>query len=95
MDLNKGVLLIGNKGVPVKRLAVVGYQKDGTLFKNIKNLRDEGVDAVYMVSYHKWLIVDDFYYNSTFFQLFIFQNTKGLFKPVIITPYVKVYKLIK
>ena len=95
LDLNKGVLLIGDKGVPVKRIAVVGYQKDGTLFKNIKNLRDEGVNAIYMVSYHKWLIVDDFYYNSTFFQLFIFQNTKGLFKPVIITPYVKVYKLIK
>ena len=95
LDLARGIVIIGNKTVPLKRLAVVGYGRNGKLIKNIKNLRKEGLDAIYLVSYHKWFIVDDFYYNSTFFQLFIFQNTQGLFKPVIITPYVKVYKLIK
>jgi len=95
VDLSRGIVIIGNKAIPLKRVAVVGYKRNGKLFKNIKNFRAEGLDAIYLVSYHKWFIVDDFYYNSTFFQLFIFQNTQGLFKPVIITPFVKVYKLIK
>ena len=95
LDLARGNMIIGNRTLPLKRVAIVGYKKNGKLFKKITNLRKEGLDAIYLVSYHKWFIVDDFYYNSTFFQLFIFQNTKGLFKPVIITPFVKVYKLIK
>jgi len=95
LDLSKGNVIINNAIIPLKRLAIVAYDKNGKLIKEIKNFNQEGLDAIYMVSYHKWLIVDDFFYNSTFFQLFIFQNTQGLFKPVIITPLVKVYKLIK
>ena len=95
LDLARGNMLFGNKSFPLKRLAIVGYSKNGKLIKDIKNLRENGLNAIYLASYHKWFLVDDFYYNSTFFQLFIFENTNGLFKPIIITPYVKVYKLIK
>ena len=95
LDLSRGILIIGNKIIPIKKLAIIGYKNKQNIFKKIKIFRKEGLDAIYLASYHRWFIVDDFYYNSTFFQLFIFQNTKGLFKPVIITPYVKVYKLIK
>ena len=95
LDLSRGILIIGNKIIPIKKLAIIGYKNKQNIFKKIKIFRKEGLDAIYLASYHRWFIVDDFYYNSTFFQLFIFQNTKGLFKPVIITPYVKVFKLIK
>ena len=95
LDLSRGILIIGNKIIPIKKLAIIGYKNKQNIFKKIKIFRKEGLDVIYLVSYHRWFIVDDFYYNSTFFQLFIFQNTKGLFKPVIITPYVKVFKLIK
>ena len=95
LDLTRGSVILGNRAIPLKRIAIVGYARNGKLIKDIKNLRDKGLDAIYLASYHKWFVVDDFFYNSTFFQLFIFQNTQGLFKPVIITPYVKVYKLIK
>ncbi len=95
LDLSKGIIFVGQRSAPIKRLVVVGYKRDGKLFKEIKNFSNEGLNVIYLVNYHKWFIVDDFYYNSTFFQLFIFENTQGLFKPVIITPYVKVYKLIK
>jgi len=95
LDLARGNLIVQNRTFPLKRVAVVGYSSTGRLMKDIKNFNNEGFSAIYLASYHKWFIVDDFYYNSTFFQLFIFENTQGLFKPVIITPYVKVYKLIK
>ena len=95
LDLSKGIILLGQREIPIKKLAIVAYKRDGSLMKEIKNFNSKGLDVIYLASYHKWFIVDDFYYNSTFFQLFIFQNTKDLFKPVIITPYVKVYKLVK
>jgi len=95
LDLARGNLILGKRTFPLKRFAIVGYAGNGRLVKEIKNLRDRGINAIYLASYHRWFLVDDFYYNSTFFQLFIFENTQGLFKPVIITPFVKVYKLIK
>ena len=95
LDLKKGVILLGKKVVPVKTFAVTAYEKSGKLVKQISKIRNEGLDVIIMKSYGKVLIVDDFYFNSTFFQLFIFNNTQGLFEPVIDTPYAKVYKLIK
>ena len=48
-----------------------------------------------MKSYGKWLIMDDFYFNSAYIQLFVFENTGGLFEEVILNPLVKVYKVKK
>ncbi len=49
-----------------------------------------------MQSYGEGLILDDFFYNSTYIQMFIFENYyKNLYKPIIITPYVKIYKVVK
>ena len=95
IDMAKALVIMGNRSVPIKNFAMTAYERDGKLIKRVQHLRNEGLNVIFMKSYGKWLIVDDFYYNSTFFQLFIFQNTQGLFKPVISTPFVKIYKLIK
>jgi len=95
LDLSRALVLIGNQAVPIKRFAVTEYTKDGKLHKNIQTLRKQGLNVVYMKSYNRWLILDDFYFNSAFIQLFVFENTGGLFEPVIITPFAKVYKVRK
>jgi len=93
--LNKALILIGNQAIPIKRLAVTYYDKYGHLHKIIKNLRPNGVNVIYMKNYNKWLVMDDFYFNSTYIQLFVFENSSSLFEPVILTPLVKIYKVKK
>jgi dolichyl-diphosphooligosaccharide--protein glycosyltransferase/undecaprenyl-diphosphooligosaccharide--protein glycosyltransferase len=95
IDLSKALVLIGNNVLPIKKLAITEYNKEGKLHKVIKNLRQEGLDVIFMKDYKKWLVVDDFYFNSAYIQLFVFENTGGLFEPVIKTPFVKVYKVKK
>ncbi len=93
--LNKGAIEVGRNVYPVSRFAVVGYDKRGILHKKVQKVRDDGLNVIYLESYGRWLIMDNFYYNSTFVQLFIFENTGGLFEPVILTPFAKIYKVIK
>jgi len=92
LDLKNGVLIFGKQIVPIKRLAVTRYHK-GKVVKSIQKIRSEGLNVVYMKSYNKWLIMDDFFFNSAYIQLFVFENTGGLFEPVILDPLVKVYKV--
>jgi len=93
--LDKGVLEAGKRIIPISKIAIVGYDKKGVLHKRVQRLRDDGLDVIYLESYGKWIIVDDFYYNSAFIQLFVFENTGGFFKPVILNPYIKVFKVVK
>jgi len=95
IDLNKGVVIIGRQLIPIKILALAAYDKNGKLQKSIKKIHSSGLNVVYMKSYGKWLIMDDFYFNSAYIQLFVFENTQGLFEPVILNPLVKVYKVKK
>jgi len=95
IDLKKALLKIKGQTIPIKTFAITAYNKDGSIKKDIKHLRRRGLNVIFMRSYGKWLIVDDFYYNSLFFQLFIFENRNGMFESVINTPFVKVYKLVK
>jgi dolichyl-diphosphooligosaccharide--protein glycosyltransferase/undecaprenyl-diphosphooligosaccharide--protein glycosyltransferase len=49
-----------------------------------------------MKSYGTVLIMDDFYYNSSYIQMFVFENyDKNLFKPVILNPFLKIYKVVR
>ncbi len=93
--LNKKVIIIGNQEIPIHYFAVTEMLKNGKLHKSADIISNKGLDVVFMKSYNKWLIMDDFYFNSTFIQLFVFENTGGFFKPVIINPYVKVFKVVK
>jgi len=52
------------------------------------------LNVIYMASYGSMLIVDDRTYDSLTIQLLVLENyDPKLFEPVMLTPYVKVYKL--
>ena len=93
--LNKKAIVIGNKAIPIHYFIVTEILKNGKTVKKVDKVSEQGLNVIFMKSYRKWLIVDDFYFNSTFVQLFVFENTEGLFKPVIINPYVKIFKVVK
>ena len=47
-----------------------------------------------MKSYNRFLVLDQKTLNSTYIQLFVFENyDKNLFEPVITSPLSKIYKL--
>ena len=92
--LNKSLIQIGRSVVPVKSFDVVAYNRTGNIIKQHSDFRDRGLRVVFMKSYGIFLVMDDFYYNSSYIQMFVFENyDKKLFKPVILTPRVKIYKV--
>ena len=93
IDLKKAEVILGKQIIPIKRFAITKYSKSGKLNRRVENIHQNGLNIVFMKSYNKWLILDDFYFNSAYIQLFVFENTQGLFEPVELTPYVKVYKV--
>jgi dolichyl-diphosphooligosaccharide--protein glycosyltransferase/undecaprenyl-diphosphooligosaccharide--protein glycosyltransferase len=95
IDLAKKVVILGRQIIPIKNFAMVAYNNNGKLIKNIQKVSNQGLNIIFMKSYKKILIVDDFYFNSAYIQLFVFENTGGLFEPVILNPFVKVYKVKK
>ena len=91
--LRRGIVLIQN-GIPIKEMDIVGYDKKAKLIVEKQKVRNKGLDLIILKSYREALLVDDYYYNSMFFQMFIFQKyNKKLFKPVILNPFIKIYKI--
>lgn len=85
---------IGNQEVPIKSFFQVGYDANKKLVTNQQQFASNGLNVIYMASYGRFLIVDDFYLNSTYIQLFVFDRyDKSLFEPVILDPMSKIYKL--
>lgn len=94
--LDKSMLQIGNSLVPVKSFDIIAYDNKGKLIKKHNVFRSNGLRLIYMKSYNTFLVMDDFFYNSTYIQMFVFENyDTNLFKPVIVTPFVKIYKVVK
>ena len=93
VDLRRGILMIQN-GVPVKEIALVAMTKNGKTVVKKQKLRDMGLNLVILQSYGEGIIMDDYYYNSLFVQMFLFENyDKNLFEPVILNPWMKIYKV--
>lgn len=92
---NEGIIQIGNQKVPLGEFITVSYNQNGKL-----NIQKQTVtpmsrlSIIYMESYQRFLILDSEYLNSTFIQMYVFENyDKELFEPVILDPLVKIYKL--
>ncbi|MEO1924294.1 MAG: STT3 domain-containing protein [Nautiliaceae bacterium] len=93
VDLQRGVIMI-QRGVPVKEIALVAMTKNGKTVVKKQKLRDNGLNLVILQSYGEGIIMDDYYYNSLFVQMFVFENyDKNLFEPVILNPLMKIYKI--
>ena len=95
IDLKRANIIIGKQVIPIHKFAVTSYDNKNNLHKKIDVVHKQGLNIVFMKSYNKWLIMDDFFFNSAYVQLFVFENTQGLFEPVITNPLVKVYKVKK
>lgn len=87
-------LKMGSQNIPIKAFYQVGYDADHRLQVNKQTFGSEGLNVVYMASYGQFLVMDDYYLNSTYIQMFVFeQYDKNLFKPIILSPLIKIYKL--
>ena len=89
-----GEIQLGNKKVKINKFAITQYSNN-KLNVNIQKLNAKAnYNVIFMRNYNQILIVDNATYNSTYFQLYVFEKyNKDLFEEVILTPLVKVYKL--
>lgn len=87
-------LKMGKQNVPIKALYQVGYDPNHQLQIKAQTFASEGLNVIFLASYGQFLVLDDYYFNSTYIQMFIFeQYDKNLFEPVVLSPYTKIYKL--
>lgn len=90
----KSILKMGGQEVPIKGFYEVGYNKENKLQVNEQHFASEGLNVIYMASYGRFVIVDDFYFNSAYIQMFVFDHyDPKLFEPVLSDPMTKIYKL--
>lgn len=91
---DKSILKLGNQEIPIKSFYQVGYDPQQKIQINRQQFASEGLNIIFMGSYGRFLILDDFYLNSSYIQMFVFeQYDPKLFEPVILDPLSKVYKL--
>lgn len=91
---DKNILKLGNQEIPIKSFYQVGYDQQQKLQVNRQQIASEGLNIIFMGSYGRFLILDDFYLNSSYIQMFVFeQYDPKLFEPVILDPLSKIYKL--
>ena len=61
---------------------------------NQQPFASDGLNVVFMASYGQFLVLDDYFFNSTYIQMFVFEHyDPNLFEPVILNPMMKLYKL--
>lgn len=90
----KSLLKIGDQEIPIKHFYQVGYGQDKKLRINEQQFASEGLNVVMMGSYGRFLVMDDFYLNSAYIQLFVFERyDPTLFEPVMLDPMSKIYRL--
>ncbi len=91
---DKNMMSIQGQEIPIKSFYEVGYGEDKKVRVNEQRISSNGMSVVYMASYGKFLVMDDFYFNSSYIQMFVFEKyDKKLFEPVILDPLAKVYRL--
>ncbi|WP_329656917.1 STT3 domain-containing protein [Sulfuricurvum sp.] len=87
-------LKLGTQTAPIKAFYQVGYDQKQKLQITRQTFASEGFNVIFMPSYGQFLVVDDYFFNSTYIQMFVFeQYDRNLFQPVILSPMTKIYKL--
>ncbi len=88
------MIKLGREEMPIKSFYQVGYNQEQKIDINEQHFASEGLNIIFMASDGRFLIVDDFYLNSTYIQMFVFERYDStLFDPIILDPLSKVYKL--
>ena len=94
-DMRSGKVRIGQRETALRAFYRVDMLKSGQVKSNYQLIdMNGGLTLVYMASYGQFLLLDDKMLNSTFIQMFVFNNYDDkLFEPVISDPWVRVFKL--
>ncbi len=95
LDKAKGAVQIGNQKVPLSSFITTAIRADGTtqVKKQIVSMRGQ-LTLIYMSSYNRFLLVDNFYLNSLYIKMFVLDSyDHNLFESVESTPHVKIYRL--
>ncbi len=97
LDKRRVSVVVGDREYPINKFVKTFYDKYGKLHIQIQNINpNAGLNVIYMSNYRQFLILDNKTYNSLYIQLFVLENyNKNLFKPVILSPFAKVYKLLR
>jgi undecaprenyl-diphosphooligosaccharide---protein glycotransferase len=97
LDKNGTSVLFGDTKVPLKYFITTKYDKAMQLHISSEKINSDGeLYAVFMSDYRQLLLLDEEMFNSTFVQLFVLEKyDEKYFQPVIVTPFAKVYKLMK
>lgn len=97
MSNDASKLIYNGEIVPINTYFETSYdEKDKLVVKPYKIDSSAKVYVVYMKDYRRFLIIDENALNSTYIQLFVFENfDKELFEPVVLNGAVKIYKLLK
>ncbi len=103
LNLGGGIALLKREGkvqirgqkVPLGEFIKVGYNAQGKLNIDRQTIVPMSrLSLIYLESYHRFILLDSEYLNSTYVQMFIFENyDHNLFEPVSMDPMVKIYKL--
>jgi len=95
--LDRAQLQMANQQYPIHRYTTVLYKDNGSADVRVQEFSPKSsINIIHLPQFGRILVVDDYYYNSTYFQLFIFENyDKDLFEPVILDPLVKIYRVKK
>ena len=90
-----GMIKIGDKEVPLKEFFVTYYNQNKKLIRQKQTIREDGlVNLIFMKSYNTVLVVDNAMLNSLYIQLFVLEDyDKELFKPIVLEPSAKVFRL--
>jgi len=91
----QGILQVRKQKVYIKNFVVTNYDKNMILHVDAQTVHKDGfLSVIYMKNYHKFLVLNDKFYNSLFIQLFVLEHyNKNLFVPVVLNPLAKVYRL--
>lgn len=91
---SKNIVRLGGQEVPIKSFYQVGYDQSQKLQISEQLFSSQGLTIIFLPSYGKLLVVDDYYLHSTYIQMFVFERyDPALFEPVGLDPMTKIYRL--
>ena len=87
-------LRLTNQEVPIKTFFQIISHNDGKTQIDQQPLASEGLNLIFLANEKRFILLDDFYLNSSYIQMFVFERyDPTLFEPVLINPMSKIYRL--
>ena len=94
IDLQKAMIRIGAREIPIRNFIIVAFEANGKSIVKKQQVRSSGLNVIINKSFTEGFVVGDYYLNSLFFQMYLFDNyDKNLFEQIISSPWMKIYRL--